>query len=138
MIILDTNVISEIMKPVPDARVRAWLDNQKPINLALSAITIAEIRYGIARLPFGKKRQMLESRFTSFVQQGFSGRVLAFDERAAQCYGELAASCRQKGDNVDTVDLMIAAIAIDNEASIATRNTMDFKSSGVKLINPWE
>ena len=138
MIILDTNVISELMREVPDASVANWVQQIEGKNFALTVITIAEILRGIERLPKGRRRQKLEQNFQAFIQAGFSGRLLSFDEPAALLYGKLAA-CREKaGFTVDPVDLMIASIAQQHHASIATRNTKDFEGCGLILINPWQ
>ena len=138
MIILDTNVISELMRSTPEPKVLKWLKVQKATNLAITAIGIAEIQRGISRLPKGKKRKTLHINFTSFVEEAFLGRILPFDEHAAYIYGDVAAEREQAGFNTDAVDLMIVAIAKSYNAEIVTRNTKDFKNCGVKLINPWE
>lgn len=138
MIVLDTNVISELMRPAPDENVSRWIAKQKTINLAVTSITLAEIHRGLSRLPKGKRRKDLETRFTAFIHQGFMGRILPFDEYAADTYGEIASSREKKGLHCDAVDLMIASIACNLNAAIATRNTGDFDGCGLKLINPWE
>ena len=138
MIILDTNVISELMREVPDERVSSWLTKQRVLHLAITTITIGEIQYGIKRLDRGKRRDQLENRFAAFVAQGFEGRILSFDEPAAHAFGEIAARRNKKELNDNVVDMMIAGIAKSVNASIATRNTKDFAGSGVKLIDPWQ
>lgn len=138
MILLDTNVISELMREAPDGRVLGWIDMKNPIHLGITAIAIAEILRGLARLPTGKRRSGLESRFTAFVTEGFGDRIYSFDRGAAEVYGEIAAKREKQGFNTDAVDLMIAAIAKSHNAAIATRNTKDFEGCGVKLINPWD
>ncbi|MBL4612107.1 MAG: type II toxin-antitoxin system VapC family toxin [Emcibacter sp.] len=137
MIILDTNVISELMKENPDAVVLAWISKQKQANLAITAIAIVEIQRGILRLPEEKRRQKLGTNFLSFIDNAFSGRILPFDEHAAHIYGEISSEREKAGFNTDAVDLMIAAIVKYHNASIATRNTKDFKDCGIKLVNPW-
>lgn len=137
MIILNTNVISELMRTQPDANVKQWIKAQKIIHLAITAITIAEIQRGLARLPEGKRRTQLTANFSDFVAEAFSGRIFPFDEEAAYCYGEIAATCEAEGINTDAVDLMIAAIAGSRRAAIATRNVKDFTGCGVAIINPW-
>ncbi len=137
MIILDTNVISELMKKHPDPAVIAWTKEQKPTNLAITAIAIAEIQRGISLLPKGKRRDNLEDDFKCFVEKAFIGRILPFDEDAAYLYGEIAAKRVQSGFNIDAVDLMIASIVKNYGASIATRNIKDFKDCGFNVINPW-
>ncbi|MBX9916044.1 MAG: type II toxin-antitoxin system VapC family toxin [Nitrosomonas sp.] len=137
MIVLDTNVISELMREQPDANVKQWIKAQKTIHLAITAITIAEIQRGLARLPEGKRRTQLTANFSDFIAEAFSGRIFPFDEEAAYRYGEIAATCESAGINTDAVDLMIAAIASSRRAAIATRNVKDFTGCGVAIINPW-
>ena len=138
MIILDTNVISELMRVNPEPIVLKWIEGQKATNLAITAIGIAEIQRGILRLPKGKKRKTLHENFIAFIENAFAGRILPFDERAAYLYGEIASDREKAGFNTDAIDLMIAAIAKNYNATIATRNIKDFKDCGVKLINPWD
>lgn len=138
MIILDTNVISELMRPHPDPAVAAWIQSYDAQQFALTAINVAEIRRGISRLPRGKRRENLAQNFDRFLQDAFGERIWAFDEAAADLYGLLAARREEAGLPVDAVDLMIAAIAKYRHAAIATRNTGDFSGLGIKLINPWE
>ncbi|MBL1420739.1 MAG: type II toxin-antitoxin system VapC family toxin [Alphaproteobacteria bacterium] len=137
MILLDTNVISELMKPLPDEAVKGWVGRQKSAHLAVSAITIAEIQYGILLLPQGKRRLRLQANFEAFIDGAFLGRVFAFDEAAAYVFGEIAAERKKSGFNTDSVDLMIAAIARHNKADIATRNVRDFEGCGIGVVNPW-
>lgn len=137
MIILDTNIISELMRELPDANVRQWISTQKPIHLGIATITIAEIQRGLMRLPMGKRRIRLAAGFTDFVTEAFSGRIFSYDEEAAYRYGEIAAKCESSGINTDAVDLMIAVIAKSQRAAIATRNVKDFSGCGVEIINPW-
>ncbi len=138
MIILDTNVISELMKEQPDPQVKQWIGSQRPQDLALTAIAIAEITRGLSRLPKGKRRHILEQNFTAFVHDAFGVRIFPFDEEAAFLYGVLSAMREQAGMKADPVDLMIASIAKNHNASIATRNIKDFTGCGITLINPWE
>ncbi|MDR4505155.1 MAG: type II toxin-antitoxin system VapC family toxin [Candidatus Scalindua sp.] len=138
MIILDTNIISELMREEPHENVKEWIAAQKPTNLALTTIAIAEIQRGLARLPKGKRRNTLEINFSAFITDAFGGRIFSFDEEAAYIYGVMAAKLEKDGFNTDVVDLMIAAIVKSQRASIATRNTKDFEGCGIKIINPWE
>ena len=138
MIILDTNVISELMKEQPDSQVKQWIGSQKPQDLALTAIAIAEITRGLSRLPKGKRRDILEQNFTAFVHDAFGGRIFPFDEEAALLYGGLSATREQAGMKAAPVDLMIASIAKNHNASIATRNIKDFTGCAITLSNPWE
>jgi len=137
MILLDTNVISELMKAEPDPHVVDWLGKQKTIHLGVTSLTIAEIVRGLKRLPTGKRRKDLETRFEGFVQEAFAERVFSFDKEAAYLCGDIAAQRERAGCNTDVVDLMIAAVCRSNEASLATRNTKDFQKCGIKVINPW-
>lgn len=125
------------MKQNPDAAVLAWISKQKQANLAITAIAIAEIQRGILGLPEGKRCQKLGANFMSFIDNAFSGRILPFDEHAAHIYGDISSQREKAGINTDAVDLMIAAIVKYYNASIATRNTKDFKDCGIKLVNPW-
>ncbi len=138
MIILDTNVLSELMRSSPETKVLKWIEEQKATNLVITSIGVAEIQRGILRLPKGKKRNTLHENFKAFVENAFAGRILPFDERAAYLYGEIASDREKAGFNTDAIDLMIAAIAKNYNATIATRNIKDFKDCGVKLINPWD
>ncbi len=138
MIILDTNVIAELMREVPDPKVASWIRGIDTQNLALTVIAISEILRGIKQLPKGKRRQRLEQSFKEFIQKGFSGRIFPFDQAAAYVYGGIAAGREKAGLSVDPVDLMIASIAKNLQASIATRNIKDFEGCGITLINPWQ
>ena len=137
MIILDTNIISEIMRPHPDDGVVAWLANQDPLELATTCITVAEIQRGLMRLPQGKRRRGLEERFAAFVDEAFAGRLLAFDKAAADACGVVSAAREAQGLHAETVDMMIAAMATTAQATLATRNVSDFDGCGITLINPW-
>ncbi|MBL4629953.1 MAG: type II toxin-antitoxin system VapC family toxin [Paraglaciecola sp.] len=138
MIILDTNVISELMKNDPNPAVKVWIGKQKSSNIAITVIAIAEIQKGIMRLPKGKRQTSLIKSFKSFMADAFSGRILPFDERSAYLYGNITAERVKNGFNTDAVDLMIAAVAKNCRASIATRNIKDFQGCGIKIINPWD
>ena len=137
MIILDTNVIAELMREEPDSHVASWIQGIAVTKLALTVIAIAEILRGIERLPKGKRRQRVEQSFKELIQKGFSGRILPFDEDSAYLYGGIAAGREKVGLSVDPVDLMLASIAKNIQASIATRNIKDFEGCGLTLINPW-
>lgn len=137
MILLDTNLISEPWKPVPDQAVIAWLDDQAIETLFLSAITIAELRFGIAAMPSGKRQTILRDRLEDEVLPHFSERILSFDLAASQSYSELMARARIAGKAIGTADGYIAAIAAANGLAIATRDTSPFESAGLKVISPW-
>jgi len=136
MILLDTNLISEPWKPVPDQAVIAWLDDQAIETLFLSAITIAELRFGIAAMQLGKRQTVLRDRLEGEVLPHFSERILSFDLAASQSYSELMARARISGKAIGTADGYIAATAAANGLAIATRNTRPFEAAGLKVINP--
>ncbi len=137
MIILDTNIISEMMKSLPSLNVMAWIDQQNPCDLFVTTITIAEIVYGLRVLPVGKRRKMLEDAFYKSISLAFEHRVLGFDALAADRYGHLMADRKQIGKPLSILDGQIAAIAHINHFKIATRNISDFSDCGLALINPF-
>jgi len=137
VIVLDTNVVSELMRQEPSAQVQEWFDKQQLTNLAISSISIGEIQRGLHRLPEGKRRRGLIASFEKFMAEAFSGCILPYDEYSANVFGLLAAERERAGFNTDPVDLMIAAIAHGHHAAIATRNVRDFEGCGVTVINPW-
>ncbi|WP_020179418.1 type II toxin-antitoxin system VapC family toxin [Methylopila sp. M107] len=138
MIIVDTNVLSEAMRPRPAPEVMAWLAGQDPDRLFTTAITGAEIRYGILTMPEGKKRTALEHVADAILRRDFAGRVLPFDESAALQYAQLAARPEAAKDDASVFDAMIGAIAIANSAPVATRNVRHFLPFGLVVINPWD
>jgi toxin FitB len=137
VILLDTNVVSELMRFSPDARVVAWIDAQPLETLLLSAITVAELRAGVALLPAGKRRAGLQEILGSRVLPLFAGRVLPFDLACTRAYSELMAKARTSGLAVSSADGYIAAIAAASGLAVATRDTRPFEAAGVKVINPW-
>ncbi|WP_260959783.1 type II toxin-antitoxin system VapC family toxin [Pseudomonas citri] len=137
MIVLDTNVISEFMRAEPNTTVLAWIDSQPAMDLAICAITVAEILHGIARLPVGKRKQMLESHAMAMFEEDFADRILPFDAHAAVEYAALVASSEAKGRAAGMADAQIAAICRTHGALIATRNTKDFRFPGIEVIDPW-
>ncbi|MDR1063135.1 MAG: type II toxin-antitoxin system VapC family toxin [Azoarcus sp.] len=138
MILLDTNVVSEPLRHAPEARVIGWLDAQLLETLYLSAITVAELRAGVALLPTGKRRSTLHENLEKRVLPMFVGRVLPFDMACTNAYAELLARTRAAGQVVDTADACIAAVAIANVFTVATRDARPFRAAGVTVINPWE
>ena len=138
MILLDTNVLSEPLRPEPDIRVIAWIDAQPLETLFLSAITVAELRAGVALLPAGKRRTGLGTGLEKQVLPLFAGRVLPFDLACAQAYAALMANARATGLAIATADGYIAAIAAANGFTVATRDTGPFEAAGVAVINPWQ
>ncbi|MBS9431572.1 MULTISPECIES: type II toxin-antitoxin system VapC family toxin [Photorhabdus] len=138
MIILDTNVISEPLRQAPESRVIKWLDAQPIETLYLSAITVAELRFGLASLPIGKRRDKLQENLEKQVLPLFTGRVLSFDMSASQSYSELMAKARIAGLAISVADGYIAATAAANGMIVATRDVSPFEAAGVNVINPWE
>ena len=137
MIVLDTNVVSELMKAAPDPRVRAWVAAQPATSLYTTSITQAEILHGVALLPSGRRRLALEAAAQAMFRDDFGGRVLAFGSDAAEPYARVAADRRRAGRPISQFDAQIAAIARASGAAIATRDTDDYEGCGVKLIDPW-
>lgn len=137
MIIIDTNVISELLRPIPEPVVEAWLGEQDGLSIYLTAISEAELRYGVAILPSGKRRDGLSVAIDRIMRDDMSGRILPFDSAAARLYAEIAASRRSTGKPISQADCQIAAIARAHTALVATRNTPDFEGCGIGLINPW-
>ena len=138
MIILDTNVISEPLRQAPESRVIEWINAQAIETLYLSAITVAELRFGVASLSAGKRRDRLQESLEKQALPLFAGRVLPFDMSASHSYGELMAKARNSGLAIGTADGYIAATAAANGMIVATRDTSPFKAAGVDVINPWE
>jgi predicted nucleic acid-binding protein len=138
VIFLDTNVISEPLRKTPEARVIDWIDAQPLETLYLSAITVAELRFGVASLDAGKRRDALQDDLESRALPLFTGRVLAFDMTASQAYADLMARARSAGLAIGKADGFIAATAVANRMIVATRDTAPFEAAGVSVINPWE
>jgi predicted nucleic acid-binding protein len=137
VILLDTNVVSEPLRPAPDARVIEWIDAQPLETLFLSAITVAELRAGLALLPAGKRRTGLQQNLEKRVLPLFAGRVLPFDLACTQAYAVLLAKARTPGLAIATAGGYIAAIAAANGFTVATRDTGPFEAAGVAVIDPW-
>ncbi len=138
MILLDTNVISEPQRREPNARVLDWIDAQALETLYLSAITVAELRAGIALMPAGKRRDGLHENLEKRLLPMFANRVLLFDMACTKAYAELLAKSRDAGLAVETADAFIAAVALANGFAVATRDTTPFEAAGLNVINPWE
>lgn len=138
MIILDTNVVSEPLKPRPDPQVLDWLDRQAPETLYLTTISVAELRSGIELLPAGKRRTQLQKLMSTGVLPLFENRVLSFDEDAAVNFARVAAKAQAAGNRISFADCAIAAITLSRHFILATRNTSDFKGTGIQLLNPWD
>jgi predicted nucleic acid-binding protein len=137
MIVLDTNVVSEAMKPAAHPSVTAWLNNQMAETLFLSSVTLAELLYGIGCLPAGRRKDTLSETLNGLLRL-FEGRILPFDAEAANAYGELATRARAEGRGFPTPDGYIAAIATSRGFVVATRDTGPFLAAHVPVINPWE
>lgn len=137
MIVLDTNVVSDTMRPRPDAALLAWLDAQAPSDLWLTSTVAAELMAGVARLPNGARRQQLAQGVTALLEQDFGQRVLVFDLAAASVYAELLAQRERAGRPISMADAQIAAVCLANNAALATRNLKDFADLGLQLHNPW-
>lgn len=137
MIVLDTNVVSEAMKPSANAVVAAWLNEQVAETLYLSSVTLAELLFGIGGLPVGRRKDALAGMLDGLLEL-FGDRILPFDTKAARAYAQLAVSAREAGKGFPTPDGYIAAIAVANGFTVATRDTSPFEAAGVPFINPWE
>jgi toxin FitB len=138
MIVLDTNVVSELMRAHPVERVELFFKSQPVDAVVTTSITIAEILYGVRRLPPGRRRSELEKGFAEFLSRGFRETLLPFDADAADRYSQLIVDRQRVGRNIEAFDAMIAAIALCRGAAIATRDVADFQDCGVALINPWD
>ena len=138
MIVIDTNVVSELWKIEPNPHVLAWIDAQAVETLYLSAITVAELRYGIATMPEGKRRTVYQQRLEHEVLPVFAGRVLPFDLDASRAYADLMARAKAAGKAIGKADGYIAATAAVHGLAVATRDTSPFQAAELDTINPWE
>ena len=136
MIILDTNVLSEMMRLEPNESVRQWLDDQTAETLFITSVTVAELLYGVAALPAGKRKQRL-GEFVDAVLELFDGRILSFNLQAAQHHADLAIRARKRGSGFPIPDGYIAAIAAAHAFAVATRDVAPFQAAGVDVIDPW-
>jgi predicted nucleic acid-binding protein len=137
LIILDTNVISEPLKPRPDAAVLRWLDRQSPATLYVTTISQAELLAGVAALPAGRRRTELRKVVEKELTSLFANRILPFGERSAEAYAQVVTTANGAGNPIDFADAAIGAIAVEHKFILATRNVGDFKGTSVKLLNPW-
>jgi len=137
MIILDTNVLSALMDLAPDVRVVNWLNHQPESSVWTTTITLMELRYGVASVPPGKRRQTLAKGLQAVLHKEIEGRVVAFDVAAAELAAELSALRRKRGRPIGFRDTMIGGIALATRATLATRNTFDFEDLSVPVVNPW-
>lgn len=136
MIVLDTNVLSEVARLSPSPKVVRWLEEQAPVSVFTTAITQAEMLYGLECLPAGKRRSVLQGALERIFGE-FHGRILSFDEEAAQAFGKIVAEKDALGRPISQFDGMIAAIARSRHAALATRNVADFQGCGLRIVNPW-
>ena len=136
-VVVDTNVVSEFMRPRPQPLVVAWLDSQFRRSLFVTAVTEAEIRAGIAFLPQGRRRQQLARAADRAFGTLFADRILPFDTEAARAYARIAGRCRRAGRPISQADGQIAAIARSRDTRLATRNVQDFELAEIRLVNPW-
>jgi predicted nucleic acid-binding protein len=137
MIVLDTNVLSEALRPVPERSVLEWLGNQPRASLFTTTVTRGELLYGIRLLSDGRRRRGLWDAAKKIFDEDFAGQVLSFDSEAADMYAEIAASRRVAGKPISQFDAMIVAMARSRGASLATRNAKDFEDCGIDVVNPW-
>lgn len=137
MLILDTNVISELMRPAPEAPVVEWIARHPGGSLFTTTITEAELRYGLSLLPAGARRKRLIAAFESMMAEDFDGRVLPFDRTAARIYADIMAGRRQLGRPMTQFDAQIASIARSRDSCIVTGNERDFFDCGIEVFNPW-
>jgi len=137
MIVLDTNVLSELMRLEPHPHVTEWMDAQTPASLFTTTVTQAEIMFGVCVLPEGKRRRDLDEAVSALFRQDLKDRILPFDSPAAAEFAEIAAHRRRGGAPISQFDAQIAAIARSRGAALATRNVSDFRECGVHVIDPW-
>ena len=138
MIVLDTNVLSELMRSAPEARVTNWVATQAAASLFIATITQAEILHGVLLLPRGRRRDAIEAAADAMFEEDFAGRVLPFSSHSARAYAEIALARRQSGRPISQFDAQIAAIAKSFGAGVATRNVADFEGCGIRVIDPWQ
>ena len=138
MIILDTNVVSEMIRPAPSEQVLRWISSQPALLLYTTSITHAEMLYGMECLTKGKKKKAFDTALEGMFAEDFRDRVLAFDAGCAKHFAEIAEARERSGRPISQFDAQIAAIARSRSAVLATRNSVDFANCGVKLVNPWD
>jgi toxin FitB len=138
MILLDTNVLSETLRPKPADAVRRWMIEQTADNLFTTSICEAEILYGLALIPAGRRRTALQKEIAAIFGEAFAGRILPFDSASARAFAQIAATRRTLGRPISDLDAQIAAITFSHGATLATRNIADFADCGIRLLNPWE
>lgn len=137
MIVLDTNVVSELMRAEPAEFVVEWVDHQSSVDVHLTAITVAELLYGVARLPEGQRKTELSRRIEAMLSEDFDHRVVPFDETAAAHYADIVVRRERAGGPISTADAQIAATCRSHGAMLATRNIDDFTDTGIAIADPW-
>lgn len=138
MIVLDTNVISEVLRPFPETAVLVWLRSMRRSELWTSSIVLAELFSGVDLMPAGERQKVLREKMEQMVSMLFTGRVFTFDVAAARAYGPILATRQRMGRPIEQIDAQIAAIAAVHGAMLATRNIPDFEHCGIALVNPWQ
>ncbi len=138
MIILDTNVVSELMRPTPERTVLRWFSGQSAEDLHVTAVTVAEILYGIELISSSRRRDVVRAGAEKMFGDVFADRILTFEDRAARAFSQIASSRRRQGKPMSEIDAQIAAIVRVHGATLATRNPYVFEGCGVRLVNPWE
>lgn len=137
MFILDTNVVSELMRPVPEPALKSWIADRAASSLFLTSVCEAELRFGLAVMPSGRRRDGLVASLERMLRAGFANRILPFDSAAARAYAEIASDRRAAGHPISQFDGQMAAVARTRGMALATRNVRDFRSIGLVLVNPW-
>ena len=137
MLVVDTNVLSALMRPTPDTVVASWVAERPTSSLYLTAISEAELRFGLAIMPPGRRRDGLAEGLERMLRSGFANRVLPFDSAAASAYAAIAAARRAMGRPMPEADCQIAAIARSRDMAVVTRNVRDFADAGIEVIDPW-
>ncbi|HEX4559691.1 MAG TPA: type II toxin-antitoxin system VapC family toxin [Mycobacterium sp.] len=138
MIVLDTNVVSELMRDAPEPRVASWVDRFSASDVLVTAVTAAELLYGVARLPDGRRKRELHIKVEGMLTEDFQDQILPFDAPATTHYAEIVASRERAGRPISMADAQIAAICRNWSAGLATRNVGDFVDTGVEAVNPWD
>ncbi|MGH7136567.1 MAG: type II toxin-antitoxin system VapC family toxin [Pirellulales bacterium] len=138
MIVLDTNVVSELMRPSPDASVLQWLDRQARTSIWITSVNVFELRFGLETMPAGKRQAAMNSWFEQWLGDIVQQRILVYDEAAARMASDLAAARARKGRPGELRDTMIAGIVLASHATLATRNVRHFEDIAKYVVNPWD
>jgi predicted nucleic acid-binding protein len=137
VIVLDTNVLSELIKPIPVPQVLRWVDDQDSAELVITSINAAELRAGVAVLPRGRRKETIAKQIERLINEVFGGYVLAFDSSSSSHYADIVATGRRRGRPMSALDVQIAAICRQHDATLATRNVTDFEAVKLPVVNPW-